>query len=285
MRTTLKRCIRIFLNNDIIWLTVKLTLGTVSRAYNRLENIRKYDPVDAEKYRVLETKCGQIFPNLKVLNGPFKGMQYPGRITICSTFYPKILGSYEKELHSIIHHIARQPYTAIVDVGCAEGYYAVGLGMLFKEAQIYAFDTNETAINLCRAMAKINNVDVKLGGFCDKETIVRLKLGSRALIVCDCEGYENRLFDENIANRLSNHDFLIETHDFIDINTTKNISGIFSKTHNLEIVESIDDTIKAYTYVFEELNGLNLDERRGILGEGRPGIMKWIFAKSKSVPA
>jgi hypothetical protein len=39
---------------------------------------------------------------LAVLNGPFRGIKYPAQIAKCSTFPPKILGSYESELSDLI---------------------------------------------------------------------------------------------------------------------------------------------------------------------------------------
>ena len=38
----------------------------------------------------------------KVLYGPFKGMTYPDSISIGSVWLPKVLGTYESELHDIL---------------------------------------------------------------------------------------------------------------------------------------------------------------------------------------
>lgn len=239
---------------------------------------------DSSKYakesRSAYEKFREAHPELTVLNGPFRGMVYPSRDAAGSELYPKILGSYERELHETLDYISEQRYTSVVDIGCAEGYYAIGFGMILKGAKIYAFDTSSKAISLCSRMAETNGVDVKLGGHCDKETLLGLNLGKRALIFSDCEGYENHLFDLEVAQKLSGHDFLIETHDFIDIETTGRIQSIFRDTHECSIIESVDDIIKAYTYEFEELEGFSLKERLYILGERRPTVMRWIFARS-----
>jgi hypothetical protein len=135
-------------------------------------------------------------PNLTVQNGPFAGMRYPKAASIGSALVPKLIGCYEKELHTVIEEICATDYTSIVDVGCAEGYYAIGLGMRLSNASVMAFDTNEEAIALCNEMARLNNVSSRLitGGFCSDLLLSRLPLGDRSLIICDCEGYELTLF-------------------------------------------------------------------------------------------
>ena len=61
-----------------------------------------------------------------VLSGPFAGMKYVNQ-SVGSMWFPKVLGTYELELASIIRGfcLARPP--SVVDIGAAEGYYAVGV--------------------------------------------------------------------------------------------------------------------------------------------------------------
>lgn len=225
----------------------------------------------------------EILDRLVVQNGPFKGMQYPAATAIGSTLPPKILGSYEREIQPHILKMAENPkaYETILNIGCGEGYYSVGLAMLFPEAKSFAFDNNEEAIALCQANAELNGVSVAVGGFCDKQIMVRLAKGKKALIFCDCESYEKELFDEAVAQELVSSDLIIETHDFIDIGITRQITEAFQDTHNLEVIESTDDISKAYNYDFPELSGLNLWERRCILEERRPTIMRWVLAMAR----
>src|SRR4051812_47368421 len=62
-----------------------------------------------------------------VASGPFRGMRY----TACAAgVAPKVLGTYERELHDWIVGLSSRGYECVVNVGCAEGYYAVGLARL-----------------------------------------------------------------------------------------------------------------------------------------------------------
>jgi hypothetical protein len=99
-----------------------------------------------------------LFDRLEVLNGPFKGMKYPDFKSVGSSFYPKLLGSYEKELHEVIIQFFSKNYSELIDVGCAEGYYAVGFALKNADMQVHAYDTDNQARLLCEKMAKLNGI-------------------------------------------------------------------------------------------------------------------------------
>ena len=241
----------------------------------------------AKKYKhgVLNKYINLIFPELKVRNGPFKGMRYPSATSVGSTLFPKLLGSYELELSEVVEEICNKKYSAIVDVGCAEGYYAVGLSRRIPDAHVYAYDINEKARNLCTEMFEKNSIDkgnYSIGQFCSKDTFSEIDLGKHALIVCDCEGYEKELFVEKNIGVFKGHDLLIETHDCFDINITKYLENLFRDSHSIKILESIDDIQKVKKYNFPELNGVSLEEKYILLGERRSSIMEWYYMESKS---
>jgi hypothetical protein len=221
--------------------------------------------------------------SLTVKNGPFRGMQYPGIKSVSSAFLPKLLGSYEKELHGVIAGL-RHDYSTIVDIGCAEGYYAVGLALKYPSAQVYAFDTDPEARTECQEMARINGVAerVLVYGRCDALALKALDLGSRSLIISDCEGYERFLFDGAMAEELRDHDFIIETHDWNDIETSNAVKSAFNSTHIITSCYSIDDIQKAFLYEYPELTALSLSQKRNVLTEWRPYVMEWVIAKSRN---
>lgn len=203
-------------------------------------------------------------------------MRYESMEAFCSTLMPKLLGSYEHELHDVIERIARTSYSSIVDIGCAEGYYAVGLARRINNARIFAFDTDCKALQNCMAMARLNNnVHITLGALCDEKLLLELELGEKSLLILDCEGYETRLITKNLICRLIGH-------DFVDIYSTQKILEAFSGTHSCEIIRSIDDIEKAYSYDFPEIRHLSLEDRYHVLAEMRPSIMRWIFAVSST---
>ena len=210
-------------------------------------------------------------------------MEFGGTVSAGSTLVPKILGSYERELHAVIARILATEHSDIVDIGCAEGYYAVGFAMLFPRAAVHAFDTSPRARRLCSEMARLNGVAERLilGGRCDDTTLERLALGDRALILSDCEGYEARLFTGRVAARLAAHDVLIEVHDALDPDLSKRLQALFEHTHDVTVVESIDDKRKLRNGGFPEIAGYDTKTQHRLVSEGRHGLMEWLYFTPK----
>jgi len=223
------------------------------------------------------------FPDLTIKNGVFQGMRYPSSQSAGSALLPKLLGSYEFELHDLLTKIINTNYTDIVDIGCAEGYYAVGLGMKMPSAKVYAFDINPHARKLCLDMAQLNHTSDKLliGGWCDESTLLSMKFSGRALILSDCEGYEKILFTQKVAEFLSSHDILIEVHDLIDLEISTRLRDVFRNTHDIAVITSIDDVKKVKLYDFKELEQYSLRERLTLMAEYRGAEMEWFFLTPK----
>ena len=223
-----------------------------------------------------------IFKDLTVQNGPFRGLKYPKILSIGSSIYPKLLGCYEKELWGVMKYISCQEYTDIIDIGCAEGYYAVGLGINIPNAKVHAYDINNDALILCREMARLNNIDDRIitKSLCTEAELGSFNFTGKGLIICDCEGYEKELFTTDNVSNLISCDLVIETHDFLDRSISSYLESIFSKTHDIKIIKSLWDAEKTATYEIKQIENLNINEKHNLLSEGRPTVMKWLFIKS-----
>jgi hypothetical protein len=278
MKTIAKRLIDRTADNRFAWFMYRVC-GRVSHYFGQIHGHARWVRENSHRDETLTRIAGDLFPNLTVATGPFKGMRYPRLQSAGSALLPKLLGSYESELHATLEELLAHEYTAVVDVGCAEGYYAVGLGLRLRDAPIYAFDTNPQARLACAEMAKLNGVDgrIHIGSLCDRKVLRSLPLGSRALIITDCEGYEGELFDYEMAQFLARHSLIVEAHDFIKIDISSRLHAIFSRTHHVRSVKSIDDIQKVHAYRYEHLGKYDINERYLILSERRPAIMEWLI--------
>lgn len=226
----------------------------------------------------------ELFSDGIVRHGPFAGLKYPVLTSIGSALYPKLLGSYEAELHPWIQEVCDGGYSEIIDVGCAEGYYAVGLARCVPQANVYAYDIYEGAQDLCLQCAKVNGVADRMSvrGLFTADELLGIPIRRRGVIVCDCEGAEREIFTEQSRSQFVNWDLLIETHDFLDINISSRMAELFRDTHDLRSILSIDDIQKAKSYDYPEIAQFDLPTRRAILAEFRPTIMEWLFLSSRS---
>ncbi|RYY93637.1 MAG: hypothetical protein EOO11_19375 [Chitinophagaceae bacterium] len=231
----------------------------------------------------LPPDAARIFTGQQVLHGVFEGMKYPFLQSVGSMLYPKLLGSYEREIHPQIERFCQNDYSEIIDVGCAEGYYAVGLALKLPNAKVYAYDTEEVARQLCTDMARINGVAdrVEVRGFLTAQELGAFPVTRRGLVICDCEGFELELFNEQNLQHLRHCDLLVETHDFMNIEISTKLLALFSRTHNVSTIKSIDDIEKAKTYDFPETRGLDLATKKKVFRELRPAIMEWLVCTPK----
>ena len=214
----------------------------------------------------------------RVLQGPFSGMTYASS-NVGSAYLPKLVGSYETELHECIDAIIATDYRRIIDVGCAEGYYAVGLAWRMPTVSIYAYDTNCLARKLCREMARVNHVadQVVIGVKCDPQELQR-QLTERSLVFCDCEGYELELLRPDLAPRLRSADVLVELHEHIRPGLTAAILDRFRATHDVQIISLAERRPGSY----KGIEFLKAQDQELAVKELRPGNEQWAFIRSKT---
>lgn len=214
---------------------------------------------------------------LTVADGPFAGMKYvlfPSSFNIA----PKLLGCYELELRPIIRQAAQNNYKSIINIGCADGYYAVGVALRLPNAKVFAFEKDPLCKKLCQELARVNEVTdrITVSGACEIKDL-NLMVLDNALIICDCEGYEINLLRPDLIAGLKTCDILVELHDIFDPDTSQTIFARFKETHNIEIISSSDRNPDDYPV----LDCFNADDRRLALSEFRPGKMQWAFMESR----
>ena len=229
-------------------------------------------------------KLQELFSDLTVRTGFMKGLKYPGFSSFGSSIFPKLSGTYESELTDAFLKFERNNYSCIIDVGCAEGFYAVGLAQRFKEAKLYAFDISETAQQLCKEMAVLNNVSdrVEVRQECTAENLSTLVKAQRSLIICDCEGYERHLFTKEMIASLQNSDLIIELHPMHEKDVKEYLHQLFTDTHTIDYVSSYDDNRKIFELP-DVYSSLSKIDKIKIVQEGRAFSMDWMIAKAKHI--
>lgn len=218
----------------------------------------------------------------KVQWGPFKDMVLPAEASWGEgDLIPKLLGVYEAELHvSIEQAITRAP-DVVINVGCAEGYYAVGLARRLPNAHVHAFDISEAAQKVCASAAEENGVGdrVTVHGRCEAEDLIKLVAGARrALLIIDCEGYELDLLTEPAVAAMAHCDLIVECHDFLNRTITPTLKARLEPTHQVGTYrEGPRDP-----GMFQILHKLDTLERYLCVCEFRPELMYWLVAGSRS---
>ncbi|CEN56000.1 conserved protein of unknown function [Candidatus Methylopumilus turicensis] len=213
-----------------------------------------------------------------VQNGAFKGMKYISRAT-GSALLPKILGSYEEPIQDWIQEVlVKKNYSSILDIGCAEGYYACGFAMCLPNTQIIAYDIDLDARNNCSELKLLNGLqNIKIKAECShSELDNNSKAGT--LVFCDMEGFEEKLLDPKKVPNLQFVDLLIESHDCFVPNLSEILIERFYKTHSIRIVVDYPFRIKKYNTP----NTASAKQFDYIVNEHRPDHMKFMFMETIS---
>ncbi len=220
----------------------------------------------------------------EVIRGPFAGLRYPSADSCGSVLLSKFLGAYESELHPVIEEVIARGCEVVVDVGCAEGYYANGFAMRLPGAQVLAFDVSPKARAACQQMAETNGLAgrLEIGEFCCPQTLIDLQLGPKSLVLADCEGYESALFTPEVIQSLKQSDVLVEMHDFLDVHLSTRLCDAFAPTHDVRIIQSSEDLQRSANFDCPELEGLSFSARGRILTESRPGVMLWAWFRARA---
>ncbi|MGE5504475.1 MAG: class I SAM-dependent methyltransferase [Actinomycetota bacterium] len=214
-----------------------------------------------------------------VQSGPFAGMELPSASSWGDgDRATKLLGCYEANLHEPIRQAVARAPARVVNVGCAEGYYAIGLARLLPGAQVFAYDIDTAATRVCAQAAQANGVTVTTGGECTTALLADHSAGDgRTLLVIDCEGAELDLLDPDKVPGLARCDILVECHDFVDHSITATLQRRLGPTHALELLhEGGRDP-----HLVPAMAGWAELDRWLVVDEGRPESMTWLACWAK----
>jgi hypothetical protein len=174
----------------------------------------------------------------QIRSGLFAGMSYLPDASEGSLM-ARLLGTYEAELRPHIEALVAEGLDCVIDIGCAEGYYAVGLAYRFPNLEVFAFDIDETARTACAALAARNGVSERVHvagefrpadfqGFADR----------RVLVMVDAEGAELDVLQPELGPALAGMNLIVETHDVWRPGALQEIRRRFGATHAITEVHA-----------------------------------------------
>ena len=172
-----------------------------------------------------------------IFQGPFAGMAYVNHAAEGSLI-ARLLGVYESELHPHLQAFAEAGLDCVIDVGCAEGYYAVGLARMMPGIVVYAHDIAEEARAACAELAAMNGVSdrVIVGGEFAPDGFEAFA-GRRVLVIVDAEGAEVDILEPALSPALAGMNLIVETHDLYRPGALATLVERFSPTHDIVRVD------------------------------------------------
>ena len=217
--------------------------------------------------------------NTHVLQGPMQGLDYVASGSE-GCLAARLIGCYEQPLLAFVEEAIHTDYASVVNIGCADGYYAVGMARRMPKTKMWAYDINPAAQDACRQLAQKNDVSerVEIGALFGPENFAQFA-NEKTLVMCDIEGAEQELLDPTLAPELAGMDIIVESHECIINGLTQLLLDRFSVTHEITLIR---DTGQREFEVLPEgyENWANLDQLVATW-EWRSGPTPWMVMKSK----
>lgn len=229
-------------------------------------------------------KIKKILSNLKlsVASGLFRGTKCEFTDSGAG-IVSKLAGTYELELHPALSEIIDRKPEVVVNIGAAEGFYVSALARKLPSSKIIAFEAMDSWDLHLQRNLEINGVKniCDLRGFCSVNDFENLicELGSKSsFVLMDIEGGEFDLITNSIMQKARHIEFLIEIHDWNNLQKGDDLVVLLRKTHKVSIIQQ-DSNMR-----FDKLSGFlkfllmffpclleKLDEKRNI-------PMRWVWA-------
>jgi hypothetical protein len=222
----------------------------------------------------------------RVQMGPSKGLYFGASYLDKDVALAALLGTYEIELHPIFEKLRLRGFRRLVDVGAAEGFYAVGLLRHWPGLEVVGFEMNAVQRDRALTLARENGVAERfvLKGFCDAAALREFGDGlSQSLLIVDVEGYEKELLDPSLVPALRHTTMLVEVHDCFVPGCTEAIKQRFSGTHHITEVSMARREPKDYPFEgWVKRSAAMALALSTVMADGRTEVNGWLFLEPKS---
>jgi Ribosomal protein L11 methyltransferase (PrmA) len=210
-----------------------------------------------------------------VAAGPFAGMRLDYELLPVHAS-PKFLGTYEQELHRVVERAIQLHPKWVLNIGCAEGFYAIGLAIRLNDAQVFAADADPKALSATVKNAELNGVSARVCpvGIVRPRQLDQYLKTDASLLVMDCEGAEFSLLDPANDPILLRTNIVVEIHG--EFGTAQKIMQKFAHTH--KIIEINPSVRTVEDILVSPIRGIDM---LSAAAEWR-GLTSWLFLEVNS---
>lgn len=234
--------------------------------------------IEEKKPRLYNSVDEWIFSETKgvVQSGPFVGMTLLwDQAWKDGNLSTKCLGCYEEELHPFLKYEIRRLQgirrPKIVDVGCAEGYYAIGLARRVPDAIVYGVDISKECLAVAESAAARNGVTIRTAPTMEEA------FAEPDFVIVDVEGDEDQYLDLSRFPALERADIVVECHDYDTMSYTRILTERFSETHDVNCIFEGARNPNKYPILVRQQSL----HRWMAVCEGRPCMMNWLTMKAR----
>jgi len=213
-----------------------------------------------------------------VMTGPFAGMKMREDVGWESnSLAPMLLGSFEEELHEALEReitrLSGLPNPVIMNIGCSEGYYAIGLARRLPNATVIAVDISPVSLKIAADVAEENGVRLVVAG---PQDVRATGFEGVDLVVMDCEGAEVDYLDFYKFPALKDTTIIVEIHNWPGHpRTDLLLQDRFKKTHHIDQIMEAGRNPNKFDILIQEPSVV----RWAAVCEYRPCVMDWFVMR------
>jgi len=253
-----------------------ITRPFVRLSFLHYEEIVRRHKIRASK-RLFKISKGEVFA------GPYKGLRIPQQLGFNSNDLGSILiGEYEKPIQRFLN--TDEGWDLFIQLGSGFGINVVGMVFSGKAKKAIGFELDTKMHAIAHDFAVENEVqEVEFFGAISKENILRSSMSwnsKSTLLLCDVEGFEFELFDEDVMSALDHTTIIVEIHEFPSGGGQTN--NLIKRAQKYFFVEVIDHYTRELTRV-PLLDSIHDDLRFLLLSEGRPMLMQYLILNPRSI--
>jgi len=227
--------------------------------------------------RELSLELNDIF-QARVAYGLFRGMKL-SQSASWSVYdrAPMLLGIYEEEVLEIILKLPAH-IDVFINIGAADGYYAIGALTSGRFRKSIAYEMEETSRRAMADNALLNNVvpHISIRETADTQTLSLISddLRGNSFVLIDIEGYEFTLLNDKNLTLLKDTFVVVEIHIF-DAESVDQYQLLLERcknTHKTRVVMTGARDLSRYP----EISHFSDNDRWLLCSEGRPYNMSWL---------
>lgn len=236
------------------------------------------------RYRLSQSLARQL--DSTVVHGPFTGTVLSDESWWSAADRGSmLLGLYEAQVLSWLQRNA-PGRRVLVDIGAADGYYAVGALVAGWIEHAYCFEISEEGQRVIASNARRNGVSEQVtilgeaaAGFIETLRSAGAPDPSTWCVICDIEGGEFTLLDDAAVSALAGTCGIVELH--ADAHTDPRARALVSRlsaTHEIELLPAGPRDPAAVP----ELAGWSDDDRWLLCSESRGAVMHWLAFRPRT---